>query len=57
MFFRRQPLLGDNMKATTATLISFGVTVLIASRVALLITAWREDYAGGLCTLFLAPLP
>ena len=44
------------MEATTATLYTFGAAALLASWVLLLITAWREDYAWGLCTLFLPPL-
>lgn len=44
------------MDATTATLMTFGAAALLASWIVMLITAWREDYAWGLCTLFLPPL-
>ena len=44
------------MEATTATLYTFGAALLLASWLLLLITAWKEDYAWGLCTLFLPPL-
>ena len=44
------------MEAGTATLMTFGVAALLASWVLLLITSWKEDYAWGLCTLFLPPL-
>ena len=44
------------MDAGTATLVTYGVSLLAVSWVMLLITAWREDYAWGLCTLFLPPL-
>lgn len=44
------------MEATTATLITFGAAALLASWVVMLIVSWSEDYAWGLCTLFLPPL-
>ncbi|MAT94045.1 MAG: hypothetical protein CME59_15770 [Halioglobus sp.] len=44
------------MEATTATLLTFGAAALLASWVLLLIEAWKDDYAWGLCTLFLPPL-
>ena len=44
------------MEATTATLLTFGAASLLASWVYLLIVSWQEDYAWGLCTLFLPPL-
>lgn len=44
------------MEAGTATLVTYGVAALLVSWVLLLITAWKEDYAWGLCTLFLPPL-
>jgi len=44
------------MEATTATLYTFGAAALLASWVVLMITAWKEDYTWGLCTLFLPPL-
>lgn len=44
------------MEAGTATLMTFGVAILLVSWVLLLITSWKEDYAWGLCTLFLPPL-
>ena len=44
------------MDATTATMLTFGVVGLAASWVLLLIVSWQEDYAWGLCTLFLPPL-
>jgi len=47
---------GGNMEAASATMLTFGGAALLASWVVLLITAWKEDYAWGLCTLFLPPL-
>ncbi len=44
------------MEAATAAMYTFGVTALVVSWVLLLITSWQEDYAWGLCTLFLPPL-
>ena len=44
------------MEATTATLVTFGAVALLASWVLLLAASWKEDYAWGLCTLFLPPL-
>lgn len=44
------------MEATTATLMTFGLALLLVSWVLLLIESWREDYAWGLCTLLLPPL-
>jgi len=44
------------MEAATATLVTFGAAALLASWVLLLIASWKEDYAWGLCTLFLPPL-
>ncbi len=44
------------MDAGTATLITYGAATLLVSWVLLLVTAWKEDYAWGLCTLFLPPL-
>lgn len=44
------------MEATTATLVTFGAVALLASWVVLLIESWKEDFAWGLCTLFLPPL-
>lgn len=44
------------MEAATATLTTFGVALLLVSWVVMLIVAWKEDYAWGLCALFLPPL-
>lgn len=44
------------MEATSATLVTFGAVALLASWVLLLIESWKEDFAWGLCTLFLPPL-
>ena len=44
------------MDAASATLMTFGVALLALSWIVLLIAAWQEDYAWGLCTLFLPPL-
>jgi hypothetical protein len=44
------------MEAASATMITFGVAMLLLSWIVLLIAAWKEDYAWGLCTLFLPPL-
>ena len=44
------------MDAATATMYTFGAATLLTSWVLLLIASWKEDYAWGLCTLFLPPL-
>ncbi len=44
------------MEATEATMYTYGAALLLASWVLLIIAAWREDYAWGLCSLFLPPL-
>ncbi len=44
------------MVATSATLLTFGVVALALSWILLLIASWKEDYAWGLCTMFLPPL-
>ncbi len=44
------------MDAGTATLMTYGAATLAVSWVLLLIVSWKEDYAWGLCTLFLPPL-
>ncbi|MCB1675623.1 MAG: hypothetical protein KDI01_04995 [Halioglobus sp.] len=44
------------MEATSATLLTFGLAALLLSWIVLLITAWKEDYTWGLCTVFLPPL-
>lgn len=44
------------MDAGSATLFVFGLALLFASWVMLLITSWKEDYAWGLFTVLLPPL-
>jgi hypothetical protein len=44
------------MDAGSATFLTYGAAILLTSWVLLLVTAWKEDYAWGLCTLFLPPL-
>jgi hypothetical protein len=44
------------MTAGSATLLVFGLALLLSSWVLLLITSWKEDYAWGLFTLLLPPL-
>lgn len=44
------------MEAASATMMTFGVAMLLLSWIVLMIAAWREDYAWGLCTIFLPPL-
>ena len=44
------------MEATTAAMTTFGVAALLTSWVLLLITAWKEDYSWGLCTVLLPQL-
>ena len=44
------------MDAATATMYTYGAATLLMSWVILLIVSWKEDYAWGLCTLFLPPL-
>ncbi len=44
------------MDAASASLLTMGAAILLTSWILLLITSWKEDYAWGLCTLFLPPL-
>jgi len=44
------------MEATSAYLLTLGAASLLTSWVLLLIVSWKEDYAWGLCSLFLPPL-
>lgn len=44
------------MEATSATLMTFGVILLLASWVQLLIVSFKEDYTWGLTTVLLPPL-
>ena len=44
------------MDAGSATFLTYGAAILLTSWVLLLVTAWKEDYAWGLCTLFLPPM-
>jgi len=44
------------MEAASATMMTFGVAMLALSWIALIVAAWQEDYAWGLCTLFIPPL-
>lgn len=44
------------MDAASATMMTFGAALLLLSWVVLLIVAWKEDYAWGLCSVFLPPL-
>lgn len=44
------------MDAASATLLTMGSAALLTSWILLMITSWQEDYAWGLCTLFLPPL-
>ncbi len=43
------------MEATNAVFMVFGLALLLASWVVLLITAWHEDYAWGLSAVLLPP--
>ena len=44
------------MDSASAALMTFGSATLLVSWVLLLITAWREDFAWGLCATLLPPL-
>ncbi|KAA1187947.1 hypothetical protein F0M18_19705 [Pseudohalioglobus sediminis] len=44
------------MEAASAALVTLGGATLLVSWIMLLITSWKDDYAWGLCTLFLPPL-
>ncbi|MEP5568829.1 MAG: hypothetical protein ABJN62_13395 [Halioglobus sp.] len=44
------------MDAGSATFLTYGAATLLTSWVILLVTSWKEDYAWGLCTVFLPPL-
>ena len=44
------------MEPIAAASLSFGVVILFASWVQLIITSFREDYNWGLTSLFLPPL-
>ena len=43
------------MEPLSAAFITFGVAALLASWVTLLISASKEDFAWGLCTVLLPP--
>ena len=47
---------GNTLEATNAALMTFGLAALLTSWVLLIIVAWKEDYAWGLCTVLLPPL-
>ncbi len=44
------------MEPTTAYMVTLGTATLVVSWVLLLIVSWKEDFAWGLCSLFLPPL-
>lgn len=44
------------MEPTSATFITFGVILLIASWIQLLIVSFKEDFTWGLATVFLPPI-
>lgn len=44
------------MDAASASLLTMGAAILLTSWIMLMIISWKEDYAWGLCTLFLPPL-
>ena len=44
------------MDAATASLLTMGAATLLVSWILMMIVSWKEDYAWGLCTLFLPPL-
>jgi hypothetical protein len=44
------------MDATAAFMMTLGVVALALSWIVLLIESWKDDYAWGLCTVFLPPL-
>ncbi len=44
------------MDPISATLITFGIVILVASWVMLLVTSFKEDFSWGLCSVFLPPL-
>ena len=44
------------MEATSAYLLTLGAASLLISWILLIIVSWKEDYAWGLCTVFLPPL-
>ena len=44
------------MEPTAAIFVTFGVILILAGWVQLLITSFKEDYNWGLMTVFLPPL-
>ncbi len=44
------------MEPLSAAFMAFGVVLLVASWVLMLVVSFRNDYNWGLCTLFLPPL-
>ena len=44
------------MEASSSFLVTLGAASLLISRVLLLITAWREEYAWGMFALLLPPV-
>ena len=44
------------MDSVSATILTFGLVLLLASWVQLLFVSFKEDFSWGLSTLFLPPL-
>lgn len=44
------------MDSVSATFMTFGIVLLLASWVQLLFVAFKDDYSWGLSTLFVPPL-
>lgn len=43
------------MESISATLVTFGAVLLLASWIQLIIVSFEEDYTWGLCSVFLPP--
>ncbi len=44
------------MDAISSTMLMFGLVLLLASWINLLVVSFKDDYSWGLATLFLPPL-
>ncbi|MGH1471829.1 MAG: hypothetical protein ACRBCS_11585 [Cellvibrionaceae bacterium] len=44
------------MDPVSAALMTFGIAILVASWVILLVVSFKEDFSWGLCSVFFPPL-
>ncbi len=44
------------MEPFSAALVTFGIAILLASWIMLIVDSFNQDYTWGLCSIFLPPL-